>query len=605
MTNNTGVYELLGTIKLDDKFYEMARVSDQNVPPAELNTKEEFGEKPPYADGAPAMLSEQNYTWHLGGLKSRQGIPGTSEYGQNTDARWAFKLLPSAKINNLTLTSSTRPPLSMFEALGQVFIVTARSVHRINPSTNVVTLSASQGTDTYIQGIKWETDACLVTRSGTDKIITLTALGSPDGWVASIDVVARYFAAGSNRLFRINATGEIKNIITGLDPIVEANWGDSVQMGDTSTLATGLIAYERTVFAGKPEGLYGVGDNGFGVSVIRRIIRETDNIRGIAYFDPWLLVPHVRGLYRYSPGSVETVGLEKELLNDSPIKGRWKAFAVDGDWIYGALAVGSTTYIMVGREKKTGETSFSPIIWDTLLYFNGTCQVLWLSALSTRPRLYFGNGNDVSYIELTDGIGSYEYALTGTRYLNKVKFDDWNPKDFVQIDMAGSNLSVTKYWTLTYSIDGGAFQTLDIDGNVMQLTSTGLHSFYLPITAVGKEIQLAVTYTSNSASSPPELNYIAMFAVPQSQKIHLFSAFLVLDEGIRHGEGTEDRDVLTQLNDLLALAESANSVTMTGPWFSGERNVFVKRPRVAKEVQTGNRTPAKIVEVAFQLRDES
>jgi hypothetical protein len=606
MTSQT-VYEALGRVEINGEFYEMVRLPDS---PGALSIQEEFGDEPPWTSGAPAMVSQPQYTWHLGGFKSRQGIEGTSEFGVNTDTRWAFKLMPSGKINTLSLPSSTDVPISFFEALGYVWVVTTTRIYRIHPTTNAVTLSnnsaATAGTFIYTMGMKWEADYGLVCLYGAaQKILKVSAIGSPDTWTQSADVEAYILTAGINRLFKITNTGQMKNIITGLDPMVNANWGDQVQVGDTSTLPTALVSYERTVFAGKHEGLFGVGDNGFGVSAIKRMVRNVSNCYGATNQDPWILVPHVRGLYRYAPGQVESIGLEKELLNESPLAGLWTAFCVDGDWIYGAMAVGAETYILVGREKRGGEAGFSSITWDTLLEFSGSCNAMWLSSLSTHTRLYFGMGVNVGYVELKDGAvpGWVEYAAAGNRYTNRIKFDDWNPKDFPRVDMVGENLSATKYWQCEYSIDGGAYSNLDINGNAMRITSAGRHSFFLPVAANGREVQYRLSFVSDSVSVPPILRYFEAYAVPQSKKIPVQSVHLILEDGIQHGHGRDGRTSLEQLNDLLTLSESSLPVVIKSPWLDG--NGYVKKVRVIREVQRGNRMPAKVVEVALQTREEA
>src|SRR3990172_6487765 len=93
-------------------------------------------------------------------------------------------------------------------------------------------------------------------------------------------------AAGINRLFKVNKEGTLKNISTGLDPQLETNWADTVQCGDKFTLPTGLVAYDRTAFVGKPEGMYGVDEDGFGVPLIKRVARDVDNGRGMRVYEP-------------------------------------------------------------------------------------------------------------------------------------------------------------------------------------------------------------------------------------------------------------------------------------------------------------------------------
>ncbi len=603
--SDTSQFELLGTVFLNTEQYELVRMNKDDT--KELSTSEEFGEEPPWEKGAPPFVTDAMSTWHLGGLKSRQGIPGTYEYGVDVNTSRAFMVEPSGLQNAVTLTSASGPVLSMFECLSYIWAVTAKRVYRIHPTTFAVTLSKDNSAQAYnfVQGIKWEGDYGIITTDDPAVAVWyVTAIGSPDTWGQSADTYAYYMAAGINRLFKITTAGELKNCLTGLSPVVNANWGDQVQIGDTSNRPTGLFAYERTVYAGKPEGLYGVGDNGLGMPVIKRTVREADNFRKSTVMDPWLLVPHVRGLYRYMPGNVESIGLEKELINEAGIDGRWKAFAIDGDFIYGALQRPSgDTFIMRGRERRAGESGFSPIVWDTWLYTNTVCQTMFISSQTTDPTLWIGEANNLAYVKLKNGPGAVEYATVGRIHTYKMRFDDWNPKDFPRVDMVGEQLSATKYWELSYSIDGAVASNLDINGAVMRMTTSGKQSFFLPTSAVGKEIQLIISYANNSTTVPPILRYVEVFAVPQSKKVKLISAVLMLETGIRHLRGTENRSVDEQLQDLLTLAESAVPIVAQGPWTTVPVNVHIKRIRVAKEFQTMNQRPVKLVELALQVRE--
>ncbi|HXH05359.1 MAG TPA: hypothetical protein VNI83_02095 [Vicinamibacterales bacterium] len=595
----------VGSCQIDSKSYRLVRAGNRQA------YVQGFEDEPPWVGGAPVMVSEPQFTFHLGGLKSRPGIPGTTEYGKNTDGRFPFRLLPSAKINTLTLPSSAHEPTSIFEALGYVFVVAGQRVYRIDPATDAVTLSKDFGGGTLgVMGLRWEQDFGLVTTDAASQSLwKVTAIGTPDTWTQSADVAAYRLAAGINRLFKVTKTGELRNVSTGLDPMTNANWADNVQVGETATLPTGLLAYERTVFVGKPEGLFGVGDDGFGMPLIKRMARDAGNCYGMTLFDPWVLVPHVRGLYRYVPGLAEACGLEREKLNESPVRGRWQGFAADGEWIYGLLAVGSDTYVMTGRERSEEGLGFGPLVWDTWLHFSGTSKAIWLSALSSPPRLWFGNGNNISYVKLSTGAGApdvdgtgYEFALSGQRFSYKYRFDDWGPKDFIKIDVVGRNLTAARYWDVFYSVDGGAFSNLDASGAAMRVNSSGRRTFQLPTSAVGREVQFRFDYTGDSASSAGELNYWEVFAVPQSRKVPVVTAHLLLEEGIYHDEEVEQRSPSAQFNDLAALLEQATPVSTTGPW--GEAvSAKVARLRIIETLQDGNTEPRFIVEVGLQLRE--
>lgn len=594
---------VVGTVRIDSKSYQLARVGSQEP------YAHGFQDEPPWAEGSPAMVGAEQETWDQGGFKSSEGFEGVSEYGRNTDGRWRSRLLPSAKINTLTLTSSAANPTSIFEALGYVFVVAGRYIYRIDPATDTVVLSKDLGAAVSgVMGLRWEEDYALVTTSeATNSLYKLVSggivVGGPDTWTQTSDVEAYWLAAGINRLFKVTKTGELRNCATSLDPMTDANWADSVQVGETSTLPTGLVAYERTVFVGKPEGLFGVGDDGFGLPLIKRMARHADNCRGMAVFDPWVFVPHVRGLYRFVPGIAEACGLEKEKLNESPVKGLWKGFAFDSGWIYGLMAVGSDTYVLAGREREGGEPGFGPIVWDTWLYFAAASKAAWLSALTTTPRLWFGHGNNIAYVELANGPGAVKYATSGNRFSPKYRFRDFASKDFPQVDVVARAVDANTYWTVNYSLDGGAYSSADINAAVMKATSVGRTRFVLPTTAVGREIQLRFDYTGASEDAVGELRYYQLNAVPQSRKVPLIVAHLFLEEGVHHDEEIEQRTAIQQFNDLAALLETVAAVATVGPW--GELNAKVSNLRIVDTRQEGDYEPNFVVEVALQIRESS
>lgn len=416
-------------------------------------------------------------------------------------------------------------------------------------------------------------------------------------------VEAYFLTTGINRLFAISKTGVLRNISTGLDPLINMNYADEIQIGRKDDRPTGMAAYERTVLVGKPDGVYGVGEEGYGVPLLKRIALHPDNLKGMVTFEPYVLLPHSRGLYRFMPGFAEAAGLELEIANDTIIKGPFSCFAPDGDWLWGFVPVGTDTYIVIGHEKRGNEPGFGPMIWDTLSKVAGNTRTAYVSGTTTPHRMYFGLGDDLAYIDIADiNSSDYRYALSGSRFLSKMGFNDWNPKDFPKVLAFGKNLNADKYWVVNYSIDGGAFSDLDVDGNQMRMNTNGLHSFILPVSAVGAEIQYRLDYSSNSATLPPELNYFEGFAVPQSKKLPQLVFSLQLEEGLRHDNEIETRSSLQQLEDLQELAESASAVLTYGPW--GEAvPAWVRKVRITNTFQSGTFSPAFTVAVTLQERE--
>ncbi|KKL56578.1 hypothetical protein LCGC14_2244030, partial [marine sediment metagenome] len=324
----------VGVVKIGDESYLLAETDEQQA------WQEQYLHEPPWSEGLPSMLSEPQETWHLGGLKSKQGIPGTSEYGQNTDTRFPFRLLPGPAVTVVTLTSSIANPTRIFEALGYIWAVCGRYIYRIDPSDDSIVQSKDLGAGVAgIDGMKWEDDTGLVTSDEADQsLYEVTAIGSPDTWAQAAAGIAPYrLAAGIDRLFGIEDSGLLRNVVSGLDPMVAINWADRIQCGEKSTKPTGLLAFEKTVLAGKPEGLFGVSPEGKGIPLIKRMVRDSTNCQGMRMHEPHAIIPHSRGVYRFLPGLVESMGLEKELMNESIIRGRFKDFSTDNQWLRGLL----------------------------------------------------------------------------------------------------------------------------------------------------------------------------------------------------------------------------------------------------------------------------
>jgi hypothetical protein len=598
-----------GTCEIDGEQYVLVRTQEAR------SWKKEFLPEPRYQAGLPSMLSQPQLTWHLGGLKSKQGLPGTSEYGQNTDTRFPFRLLPGPKLE--TLLSNLQAgdsPTSYEEALGYLWICAGQRVYRVNPTDDSVVLSKDFGAGVLtIMALAWEDGYLYVTTDAADQSLwQVSAVGAPDTWTqAGAGVKAYRLASSHDTLFRVSKVGIVRKIATTLSPLVEANWADSVQMGNMTDPPTGMESLLNTVLVGKPDGFFGVDENGFGRPIIRRIPKSSSNGKGMYAFEPYIMMPHGRGLYRFTPGNVETCGIELEMLNESPVKGIFNAFTSDGQWLYGIIPVDPDIYIMAGREARGQESGFGPIIWDTLMYVpNVDSSAIFFSTLWTNPSLIFAGDNVVYRIPMQPGLSQpVTYNGSGVRYTAKLDFDDTNDKDFPKFDVAGKSLNSDRYWEFAYSVDEDSYQTLDINGDTMVVTDDEHHTFGLPVLAFGKTIQFRATYTDNTGdgSIPGEILHFEPFAIPQSKKVPVITAQLHLATDIKTDRGFDRRSADDQLAALQTLSERAGSVTSTGPWVaSGDAlNVSVRDVVSVEMIQAGSTPPEHLVSVQLQVRESS
>lgn len=594
----------VGTCTIDGVEYTMVRTEFARA------WNKRYAPEPQWPEGAPPMLSSQQITWHLGGFKSREGIPGTSEYGQNTDGRFPFRLQPGPNVKALAqLLQSGDTPTCGAEALGYMWVGAGQRVYRIDPSDDTILESKDFGSGvTVMDCLEWEDGYLYITTDADDQSLwRCTAIGTPDTWVQSDASTKAYKIAKTNdTMFRVSKTGELRKVGTGLSPIQSSDWADSIQMGNKTDPPNSLQPLEDTVICGKPDGIFAVDANGFGRQIITRMIPYADNGLGMLPFEPFMFIPHSRGLIRYSPGFATDVGLERELLNESPVKGTFTAMASDGLWIYGVIPIGSDIYVLAGREAKENEASFGPIIWDTLIFLESVaCSWIAFSMLWSDPMLLLGVDNAVYKVPLEAGMSMpKEFLSTGKRYSPKYDFGDEKPKDFPKFDIAGQNLSGDRKWTITYSIDSGSFLAIDINGDTMEITDDEPQTFLLPASATGRTIQFLFEYSdvAGDATEHGDIVHFEPYSVPQSSKVPIITVQLQLAEGLYRDRGKETRSVDDQLAALQTLAEAPGSVSSTGPWGASVR-VSVRSVELVEMLQTASNEPEHLVSIVLQERE--
>lgn len=605
--------ETAGEVVINGQSYRLFRNPSQVLP-----YKQSVVAEPPFDQTTPALISAPQDSWHWGAFKSLEGVDNTSESGQNTDTRWAYRIVPSQAIHTISLDlGATLPVQNMWVGLGYLWLSQGTKLFRVDLSTLTVTLSKDFTPDTPVSGVVWESQTVLVTTSAANNSlwgvgIAGFVIGGPDVWVQTVANLKPFkLAVGINRLFAISGAGILQNVSTGLSAL-GANWADSVQVGKAEYAPRSLIAYERSVITGTSEGYFSVGEEGFGVPIIKRIVPGFLNGLNPCNYDPWLMLPHVRGLYRWQPGLAQACGLEVEVLNSAGPRGSISAVVAEGDWLYALLDTGSVTYILAGRERRQGEQGFSPIIWDTNLYFTQSAQAhggvgtLCLTTdltTGTSARLWFSYGLAVGYINLTDGFpgaGLLDPAATFSRTTHRYRFNTYGTKNFQYFKIATKNLDLNNSWTISYSVDGGAFSSLDASGFTMLINVDGLSTFYLPSSATGREIQFRFDGISNAAKFP-EISYFEPFASPVPQQFPVITCQLLL-AAQQHGlYRIDSRDASDQWDDLNSLVAQKTPVTVSGPW-GDNKTASVNRLTRLTDVQEGVSEQASLVEVELLLR---
>jgi hypothetical protein len=619
-----GNLERVGQIELDGQHYILVRDDKKRA------WRRSSAPEPPYDGGLPTLISRRWDSWHLGAFKSREGIPSTSEFGDDTTGRWPGRLLPSYALNTITLTNSDSAVIRFFELGGYLWAVTSNgNVYRIDPADD--TVLEKDLAVTAIDGVGWENVGYVTSNAATNSIWKVVSPYGTANWTQqSTGTYYPYrLAKNINRLFATNKTGLVKNIASGTDGILGASYSDAVQCGDAQVAPNALVAYGRSVICGKPEGLFSIdAETGVGKNELERMIRDPDNCIGMYAWEPWVFVPHSRGLWRWQPGFAEDIGLEREFLADPTLDsediwnafdGQFRAFAAEGHFVWAVRNIGNAgviTQLLVGREAVQGEPSLGPMIWDIESFDSGgtaRTQAAFVSSLWTPPRLFIGLDNNCAYMRLTDegsppainGQASGTFVTSGYRYTPWLKYDSEDEKDHPKVSALARHVDRDRYWQIKYRLTRDAAESsTDVDGNAMKvMTSDRLHTFYLPSTASGREIQYRIDYVSDVSTDAGELTYFEAFAAPQSRKVPIVIARLHLATGMHTERGRDPRTVDEMIDDLYELSEEGPLSAITAPWIRGGGYCQVKSVELVETRQEGTKDPEFVVEVALQMRD--
>lgn len=430
------------------------------------------------------------------------------------------------------------------------------------------------------------------------------------------DVEVDWLAKGPRRLFKVHESGNqtiLKNIPLddALDPLVEGDYGDEIHFNGLLSGTPPMVPYQNTVFVSTDKGFYGVdSEDGREASLIQRM---TTGARALYVWDPWVLVAHDHGLFRFVPGTVEAVGLEQEIMNESPVKGIIRAMSSVGPWLYAALTpdANGNHNIIVGRDRRPNEPGFGPMIWDTFVINDEDTALTFLHSATVLSQyvLAFPAGNNINYLIMPTTGGApevdsslYRFVLAAERYSPKYRYDDWEQKDFYKIRIRSQNTELNaRYWKVSYrTSDLGGWLDLDLDGQEMR-AQDGTQEFVLPAAAVGQEIQYKFSYVSNTNEQAASIIYWEPYARTVSQKLGAVSMQLRLEANLQHDSGRDTRTAEEQYSDLEALLEFVPALTASGP-FGEDILCSLRDLKVVKTEQETSGEYQMVVQITLQVR---
>jgi hypothetical protein len=570
----------------------------------------------PKSAGDQVQIAEEERswaTWHAGFGFARFGAAGTYDYSLGVDPRRPGQLDAGPLVTTLTNTASGNI-VGFFEQGSGFFAIASRYIQRVDLSNDdVETVDAGangQDLDPSVATSATSFDGFTIVWTG-NTTNAWTFEGTTWDEAATNGILGAYGAA----FHSITATGAdayvlARSMINGggapsVTWLASGNTVDSTDwlttpytVGDEGRTITGLCAKEQTLWIGRTDGLWYVDRTGRAQRVLEPPSISDNNGKGM-YLDSegWLWFPCDNVLLRYQTitGETQDVTPGRGLSHETPIYGRVTCLRQYQAWRYAWIYNGTTSYLMCGRDRESGEPGYGPFIWHgALAWVTGEVTAAHITGLTTPPRLYYAVGAQGYYIEID---APRSYAASNSVYLSA---DDggalgtrWAPMGWV-LDCEGCNSA--SYVTLYAKLDNGGYQKVGdakASGRVWIPVPTGDFRY--------SRIKLRLDFTNTGTTTSPKVLGIVSRATRLVPTRDLITTQVVLNERVLSHWGVQTRrSGLTMAEDLEGLSMEGG-VELVDWWTGTERKRQVKvlphRRHLVREYGAKGE-PGEVLEVA-------
>jgi hypothetical protein len=464
----------------------------------------------PQLSGEPIDLSEEPLvmdTFHLGAFFSWRLLGGTYAYGINADARLPRVVLPGPYVNPVSLPSIADYPRCAQDFAGDLYVGAGRYVYRIPGGTGTPVIDQDLGagsvawsmqtfngnlyvgtsvgsTSQSAPGLLWQKSA------GTwSNTAGLNRKSLAQAWYQTSGALG---TVGQFQMIAQDGVSSIRNVATA--PMTAANWGASIPVGDTTYGINRLIGDQTHIYVAKTNGLHDVdGVTGYAPNLMPFFAQAIDDENGIAGHSSGgqIYTAHLSGLFRLdvsgaASSRLVTVTPGHGLPNETPVRGKILASTSYGPWQIVSQYNGVDTYVSMGRDIMQGDAGVSPFGYgygygpsptaigpSPMLWHGGIvqlpgqrCYLLYVSGLTSPPRMWFGNGQNLCYCVMPrteNPLQDSEY-----RYAQSWSFvipgQDWGhpatPKQLLQVDIEGDNIGGGSLVAVSVNAENGAYSQI-------------------------------------------------------------------------------------------------------------------------------------------------
>ncbi len=414
---------------------------------------------------------------------------------------------------------------------------------------------------------------------------------------------ARFWAETYNALARTDETGYSVRWLSEATRIDAAGWTAAYVVGDNGSAITALTAVGETILVAKTDGLYSIDRSTRTPRHVPIFTVDANNGKNtIADSSGYAWMPTIEGYYRYNAHDGEVLDCTPGigLPNESPIYGRITCQVQYKGWRYVAVYNGIDSYILCGRPREDGESGVGPMLWHGALYklthtsTTHQCEItaMWLTSLTTPPRLYFGarlyNGDAdtdlttyyVRYLRLPSNgdnpllDSDYRYSLSGSVYLSA---DDWNSpgslKDLSGFEIDNENVSSTTFVDIYAQLDHASGWQL-----VRSMQAPGRSTIGVPIEGdwLFRQVAVRLDITNQDYTNTPKIRSIVGKATRRPYTRDLIQTKVACGNEVPSRQGLYQElsgaDVIARLKRL----EISGSVLCSDYWTGEKRDLRVR-----------------------------
>lgn len=379
------------------------------------------------------------------------------------------------------------------------------------------------------------------------------------------------------------------------NPLQVANYhANPYTIGDTGQSITGMTGGDGLIWVAKADGLYLLDGTDRNNNVLGDAAKLIDASNGANLISAGgrLYYPHATGLLEYdrAAGSIESVQPFARTGNVSPIYGAITAQARLASWHYAAIYNGTDTYLLKGRYPSPGEGLpegwIGPMIWHPIAKLTGVqVNAMWVSGLTTPPRLWFGytvgSTYDVGYIRIPKNgnqlvEANLTFAASGSLYYSPITFGSaGTPDEMVALDIENEGFSASTYAAALVSFDGGAYAAFGSNA-----TTAGRTRISLPAgTWRGYRTSVRQDLTNASSASTPKIRATAARAKNRPAQRNVYTTTLLCMDDMRLRDGSRETRTGAGLVTTLEALRDAGPKTLVHYWTGAAttKTVFVEQ----------------------------